>query len=79
VTTALGIRGYDLADETHVVVVPADDLAAGIRRVLDDPDAAAARAARGRAHVERRYDWGMLGEHLGDRLVRVLGPDSGDR
>jgi glycosyltransferase involved in cell wall biosynthesis len=68
VTTPLGVRGYDLRDGEHVVVAPLEGFADGIRRVLDDPAGSSARALRAREQVAGRYDWGLLGRRLGDRL-----------
>lgn len=66
-SSAIGIRGLDVANGEHLVV--GDDIPAAVRAVLADPEAAAARARAGRALVEAHYDW----RGLGDRLAAVVG------
>ncbi len=73
VSTAIGTRGLDLVAGEHLLVAAPDDLATTIAEVLDDPSAAAGRAAAGRALVERLYTWPLLGDRLYEVVRRVAG------
>ena len=58
VSTTIGAEGLDVVHGEHLLI--ADDpagFASAIVRLLADPDAAEAMGRRGRALVERRYDW----------------------
>jgi glycosyltransferase involved in cell wall biosynthesis len=56
-TTAVA-EGIEARHEEHLLAADsAEALAAAVLRVLDDPDAAAARAARARAHVRAHFSW----------------------
>lgn len=46
-------------------------IAAALRAVLDDPAAAQAQGARGRAAVEQRYNWEHEAEHLLELYQRI--------
>lgn len=67
-STDVGVRGLEVRDGEHLLVVGAGDVADGVRAVVADPRGAARRAGAGRALVEDRYDW----RHLGDRLAAVV-------
>ncbi|HYI61619.1 MAG TPA: glycosyltransferase family 4 protein [Acidimicrobiales bacterium] len=73
VSTDVGARGLEVVAGQHLLVVGADDVAAGVRAVVDDPGAAARRAAAGRALVEERYDWAQVGDRLAAVVARVAG------
>ena len=64
-----------VADGATGVLVKATavDLAQGIERVLDDPDAAARRAIAARAMVEERFSHASMLTRLLDLYVEVLG------
>jgi len=61
VTTSLGAEGLGASSGRHLLVAdgPAD-LAAAVRRVLDDPALATELGAAGRALVEARFDWDAI-------------------
>jgi glycosyltransferase involved in cell wall biosynthesis len=61
VTTRLGAEGLGAVPGRHLLVAErADDFAAAVRRVLDDPPFAAALGAAGRALVEGRFGWDRI-------------------
>src|SRR5207237_922682 len=64
------VAEYAREGEFGEVVDAADDerLAAGVRRVLDDPGAAAARAQRARRLAERRHDVEVVRERFHELL-----------
>ena len=68
VSTTLGAEGLEVVHGQELMIAdqPADTVEA-IGRVCAPGDFREAITARGRALVERRYDWGILGE----RLVRI--------
>lgn len=56
-----------LPDETHGLLLPdatPQAIAAGLRAVLDDPDAARRRAANARARLEGRFTWDAVYKKL---------------
>jgi glycosyltransferase involved in cell wall biosynthesis len=72
VTTPLGCEGLDLRHGEEVLVAdePAE-LAEAIVRVLEDDDLCRKLAAAGRAAVEARYDWPLVGEAFERCLAQV--------
>jgi glycosyltransferase involved in cell wall biosynthesis len=69
VGTTIGLEGLDVVHGEHAWIADgAEDLAAGIVRVLQDADLASRLAAAGRGLVEEGYDW----RAIGDDYVRVL-------
>lgn len=63
VSTTVGAEGLDLTQGEHLLL--ADDaasFAAAIQRLLADPELRAAIGRRARQHVERHFDWGIMGE-----------------
>lgn len=58
VTTSIGAEGLEVLDGVHARVADtAQEFAAAVGDVLDDPDGAARRAEAGYAHVEARFAW----------------------
>lgn len=75
VGSAVGGLLDSVADgETGVLVSPRDvgSIAAGLRRVLDDPALAARMGAAGRARVEQRFGWASVAEQTEARYRDVL-------
>lgn len=65
-----------LGNEDDMVAVPPGDvaaLAAAIRAVLEDPSAAAARAARARVRLMRTFDWEIVAERYAT-IISGLAP-----
>ena len=54
------------------------DLRATMRRVVDEPDEARARAQRGRDEVHARYGPGTVGRLYADRLLEVVSSGRGN-
>jgi glycosyltransferase involved in cell wall biosynthesis len=80
VTTAVsGIPELVIDGVTGVVVGPGDpeELAAGLQRVIEDPEAARKRAAAGLAKVSAEFDTADSGAAMASLLERVLEPGSG--
>jgi glycosyltransferase involved in cell wall biosynthesis len=74
VATHLGAEGLALEDGEHLLL--ADDppgLARAAAALLGDPVRRQRLAAAGRAVVERRYDWRVLGDELEGALLRATG------
>ncbi len=72
VSTTIGAEGLGLVSGEHLALADsAEDFAAAVLRVLDDPDTAARAARRGRAFVHERYRWEVLGGELVDTWERV--------
>lgn len=73
VSTVSGCAGFGLRHgETIWIADTAADLAAGIRRLLDD-DALRSRIARAaRAYIERRFDWRAVGLRQREMLRELL-------
>lgn len=74
-STPFGARGVDVADGVHLALAAPEAFAAGLRAVLDDPAAAAARAAAARTLVAERYGWPTLSERLAE-VIRDLVPSA---
>jgi glycosyltransferase involved in cell wall biosynthesis len=70
-TNVGGVRSVVIEGETGFLADEPHDLAARIRDLLDDPDRAAAMAARGREHVLATFGIERLVDDL-DRLYRRL-------
>jgi colanic acid/amylovoran biosynthesis glycosyltransferase len=78
VTTSLsGIPELVIDGETGVVVRPGDaeELAAGLQRVVEDPEAATRRAAAGLAKVGAEFDIADSAAAMASLLERVMNPD----
>jgi glycosyltransferase involved in cell wall biosynthesis len=75
VTRLAGLEGVVDPDETAVVVPPEDPqaLAAGILRVLDDPDLAGHLAARGRHVFDQRFTIDSAAHHTSTFLRTLIG------
>jgi glycosyltransferase involved in cell wall biosynthesis len=81
VTTAVsGIPELVIDGVTGVVVEPGDpeDLAAGLQRVIEDPEAARKRAAGGLAKVSAEYDIADSAAAMASLLERVLERDGSE-
>ena len=74
VSTPFGVRGIDAHDGEHLLLAEPAELAAAVRSVLDDPDAAQARADAARRLVVERYDWRALGADLADVIADIVDP-----
>jgi glycosyltransferase involved in cell wall biosynthesis len=73
VSTTIGVEGLDVTPETHYLAADtAADFAAGILRLLGDPNLCVrlARAARGR--VEERFSWSHVARQFEDICMRAL-------
>ena len=67
VSTTRGCEGLDLANERELLVADgAEDFTAAALRLLDDSALRERLARAGREAVERRYDWRVLGDRLGE-------------
>ena len=78
VTTSLsGIPELVIDGQTGVVVRPGDpeELAAGLQRVVEDPEAATRRAAAGLAKVGAEFDITESAAAMASLLERVVNPD----
>jgi glycosyltransferase involved in cell wall biosynthesis len=74
VSTSLGCEGLGLRDGEDLLV--ADDsagFAAAMARLLDDDDLCRRLAATGRATVEERFDWSVVGQEFERCLIRAVG------
>ena len=74
VTTTIGAEGLDLVDGQHVLISDGPTaFAAAVDRFLGDDRLAAQIAERGRALVERSYDWSGIGSRLVEAYDQLLG------
>lgn len=65
VSTTIGAEGIAAEPGRDLLLADtAEDFAAAVARVLDDPDLAARLGRAGRALVERRYSWEALGRRM---------------
>ena len=63
VSTSLGCEGLGLKNGEHLLVADeAGDFAACVLRLLEDDELCRSLATQGRALVEARYDWRMIGD-----------------
>src|SRR5439155_14661699 len=73
VTTSVGAEGLGAVSERDLLIANgAPDLAAAIRRVLDDAALAARLGAAGRALVAARFDWDRIAAAHDAIYERVL-------
>ncbi len=76
---AVSGEAADILSRAGALVVPPEDgeaLAAAIEQLIDDPIAAADRAAVGRAYVQEFYDRRMLARRYVDLLASVTSADA---
>jgi glycosyltransferase involved in cell wall biosynthesis len=71
VSTPIGARGIDGEDELAFVVRPPQEMASGIRALVDDPRYAATVGSAARRLAEQAYSWERVSRQLGLRLHRV--------
>ncbi len=65
VSTTLGAEGLAVGDERHLLIADrAEDFAAAVRRLLDDPDLAARLVAAGHQLVAERYDFARIATRI---------------
>ena len=65
VSTSIGAEGLELVHGEHLLLADSPaDMAVAIERLLDDPRAAQALGAAGRARVEQLYTWPALAREL---------------
>jgi glycosyltransferase involved in cell wall biosynthesis len=76
-TDVVGVRDCVRPDENGVLVPPADPpaLAAGIRRLLDDPDLRRRLADQAYADVHRYWSWPVVAGRITDVYADVLARD----
>jgi hypothetical protein len=88
VTTTLGAEGLGATPGRDLLIADrADDFAAAVRRVLDDPAFATRLGTAGRALVSARFDWDAIAtahEEIYEAVLRaparaVLAPDQPPR
>jgi len=73
VATSLGCEGLGLRAGHDVLVADdAEDFAACVDRLLADDDLCRLLAARGRALVEARFDWRIIGDAFESSLSSVI-------
>ncbi len=73
VSTGFGVRGVDVADGRHLLVADPEHFADAVAASLAEPDAAAARAARGRIIAAEGYGWPALGARFAEVVTAVIG------
>jgi glycosyltransferase involved in cell wall biosynthesis len=73
VSTPFGARGVEVVDGTHLLLAEPDAFTDAVVATLEDPAAAAARAAAGRELAARGYSWTTLGHRLAGVLAAVAG------
>jgi glycosyltransferase involved in cell wall biosynthesis len=61
-STAIGCEGLEVSSGEHLLIVPRDDLAHAVVRLLQDRSLGSALALRARELVRRRYDWSSIGQ-----------------
>jgi glycosyltransferase involved in cell wall biosynthesis len=71
-TTELGTRGVDIEHGVHAIVAELPDFPDALRTMLADPTGSDARAARGRAVVEREYSWDVLADRFADAVIAAI-------
>jgi glycosyltransferase involved in cell wall biosynthesis len=73
VTTALGVEGIPLRDETHLLVRDtASAIADAIVMLFGDPERAALLASNGRRFVEEHYSWTAAADRMNAALVELV-------
>jgi len=74
VSTSLGCEGVNVTHGEELLVAdPASAFADSIVRLFEDPSAAAALGAAGRARMEREYSWDLAAARLDELYERVVG------
>jgi colanic acid/amylovoran biosynthesis glycosyltransferase len=78
-TSLSGLPELLREDATLLLATPGDavSLAAALRSMLDDPDAARTRARAGRALVEAEFDIRETGRRMAELLTSARRPESG--
>ena len=78
VATSVALRGLDVQHEEHVLVTDtADDFAAAVLRLLDDPALGTRLGAAGRQYVEENHDLIKTTQQLVELYGRVIAGESG--
>ncbi len=73
VSTRIGIEGLDIAHEEHFLAADtAEDFAAAILRLLDDPALNAALSKAARKQVEDRFSWSHVAREFEAICLRTL-------
>ena len=73
VSTSVGAEGLDLRDEEEIFIADAPTaFADAVIRLLTDPQLRRRIGEKGRARVERDYDWRSIGEKLYTRYTHIL-------
>jgi glycosyltransferase involved in cell wall biosynthesis len=73
VSTTLGCEGIEVEPGEHLAIADhPQDFADEVVRLLNDPEAAAAMGARGRALVERLYGWPALASEMEQALESTV-------
>ena len=69
VTTAIGIRGFDLTNEQEVLIAnPGRDFAQAVQRLRRDPDLKAKLSRCGMAYAREHLDWRVVGAKYSNLL-----------
>jgi glycosyltransferase involved in cell wall biosynthesis len=80
VSTSLGCEGIDVHDGQHLLVADtAEEFAAAVARLFDDPGSARALGLAGRARMERDYSWSLAAERMDALYRRVVTGEAADR
>ncbi len=78
VAFAESVRGTTYRAEDHLLVVnkTADDIVAGLRRVLEQKDTARRLGAAARAHTVENYNWSTIARTMESELMDLVGMKS---
>jgi glycosyltransferase involved in cell wall biosynthesis len=78
VSTTLGVEGLDLDPGTHYARADtAEDFAAGVLRLLEDPAGSAAMAGAARALLEARFSWAQVARQFEAICLAALARKTG--
>jgi glycosyltransferase involved in cell wall biosynthesis len=69
VTTECGFRGIDVQGLHPALIMPVDNFAEGIRKLMENPQLSMVMGEEGRLLVRQYYDWKLLSNKIQDEVL----------
>jgi glycosyltransferase involved in cell wall biosynthesis len=71
VSTTVGVRGLEIVDGEHFILVERDDFAEKLKAVVGNSKLLGEIARRGQEYVDTHYSWVKIAEHVHGELEKV--------